>query len=453
MEKVGQVQQFMEPHRQVLNAALEELEKIRNLPAWKRFFLGFRIKKICSSLESSGLVYLECRLQNKACTIAVDLLDRLIDFGDDRLGELSILNQNLRQVQTACEQKAAGEVGKRTLISLMPGPDIVTEGYLSDLFDDAVSQHNGMEAFLRDLTARFFNEHQSLSSIVGKSPDQIEQILNGVCTDVFEPWIGQRNVMTELQRLFPHESRQQKIFRQLVRQSEGRVRSIGEAGKKINWTKFVIAPSTDYALKVQNLIARVDEKQGPWHILVDNNLEAVTLLQFRGNISLASLVNTMKLADNPETWQQMIELAIDPFTAIMPLPNPTCHQVRRSFAKALVTGQLAYNENTGFELVFEDRPISLGKDPHDAEKALRSWWPYVVRIESTFGHQIVVDDRDVVRRIKELKASFTSSQNSDQRFVLIDERAIGELETQLDLLIWPAERLRTARRQGGLSEP
>jgi hypothetical protein len=442
MGKIGQIQQLAQPHEEIVNTACEELQRMRNLSGFRRWLNAFRIRRISACLQTSGLSYLRCRLEISACTIAVQqLLDKLIDFVDDRLAELSLMRQNLRQVHASSRQLADHEAARPTVSSMMLGPDLVDEEYLRDFFDGGVAAHDGPENFVHDLTARFLSQYGSLSCLAGKPPDEIEQILGRLCREAFEPRLEQRDVMTELQRCYPNESKQRQLFQQAVRQSEGRVRTVGENDEEVVWTKFGTAPNNDYAERIQSIVAKVDDKPGQWHMLIDGNHDAVSVIQIRTNISLQSIIDGLELPDDSDTWEQIIELAVDPFTAITEPPNPNDRQIRRAFAKAIITEQLVYDTARGFELRFNGQePVQLDKDAKEAGRALARWWPYVVRIGTTFGHHIVVDDGDVAVRIEQL----SSLSREDPRSALIDTRAIEEVKRQFDLLIDRARRLRTA---------
>lgn len=444
-KKIGQIQEISRPHEEIVNDVCEELDRISNLSALRKKLSFFRIRRISACLQTSGLAYLEYRLQASACRIAVQqLLDKLIDFVDDKLAELSLLMQNLQQVHASSKQLADYEVTKPTLRTMMLGLDLVTEEYLSGFFNYVAAKHDGIENLICDLTARYLSEYNSLAFLAGKHPDQIEQILGQVCKDVFEPWLNQRNVMTELQRCYPNEGKQRQLFQQLLQQSEGRVRTRGENGQNTVWTKFVTTPNADEAEKIKAIVEKLDDKPGQWNTIVDGNNDVITVIQIRTNISLQSLIDGLELPDNPDTWEEMIELAVNPFTVMIEPPNPNDRQLRRVFAKAIVTGQLIYDDVNGFELRFSDEEsVSLGKGIKDARWAIRRQWSHIVRIGTTFGHHMVIDDKDVAKRIEQLK----SLPSEDLRFSLIDDKAIYEVKEQFDLLIERAERLRTAVKE------
>lgn len=446
MDKINHIQQFAQPYQEVVNAAIEELERVHNSSFLLRLFNIFRIRRIADALQSSGLIFLESRLQILTCTVAVrQLLDGLIDFLDDRLAALSLLRQNLRHLCASSKQKAHKEAVRSTLMSMMLGPDLVSEDYLNDFFTEVVKGNEGQENFTYNLIARFLSKYHSLSSLVGKSPDQIEQMLKQICKEAFEPWTNQGNVITELERLYPDKTAQYKLFRQVVLESEGRVRTTGESDKEIPWVKCVTVPGEEYIEWAQDIVERVDTKPGSWHVIPDDNHDTITVTQVRGNISLSSLIARTDMSDNEEGWSQRIELAVDPIVVLIPPPNPNDRQLRRVFAKAFVTGQLVHDDTKGFQLHFPGRePVSLGEDPKSARKILRRQWPHIVGVESTFGHHIVLDDREVARRITELSSL---EYGNDPRFSLIDDNAVKEVNTQLELLIPRIKRLRTAIRQ------
>lgn len=447
MRKISQIMQFEQPHQDVTNHAMEELERIRNFSRMWRWLYFLRIRRIADSLESSGLVYLESELQIRACKVAIEkLLDKLIDFVDTKLAELGMLSQNLQLVFASCKQQAESWSAKPATIDVPLGIDLVTKDYLNDLFNQFVAESTDEQNFIHNLTIRFLSKYHSAGSLLAKSPDEIQQILKSICEAVFEPWIRPTNVVSEFKRLYPSIRAQRRLFRQLILESEGRVRTVGESSREIPWLKFVTTPRAEDAEWARELIERADQKSGKWHVVVDGDFDTITVVQLRGAISLTQLIARSNLPDDAKGWKERARTAVDCITAIMVPPNPDDRQLRRVFAKAIVIEQLIQDPTKGFILQFLDEdPVLLGKEPEAAMQALRKWWPHCVRIESTFWHLVVVDDGDVAQRIERLK----SSQNdNDPRFSLIDDTAIVELQEQLALLTPWAKRLRTAMQNG-----
>lgn len=445
-EKISQLQQFAQPHQDVANGALEELQRFREYSWFRRLFHPFLPGRIADCLETSGRVYIESQLQILACRVAIDaLLDKLIDFLDGKLAELEMLRQNLKQVFASCKQQAERWAAKPTILETPLGFDLVTPQYLNESFNQIIVETGGKEGLVSYLFTRFLSNYQSFSCLLGKSTDEIEHVLKQTCQDYFKPIVEQTDVVAEFKRLYPDRHRQLRFFRQLVWQSEGRILPVGEGSRNrdVSWLKFVTVPSGDYLEWARELIEKADPKPGKWQVIIDNRSEVISVIQLRGGLSLTPIITRQDLPE-PDGWEEMVARAIDRVTAMMPPPNPNDRQLRRVFAKAIITGQLLYDDAAGFSLAFSDKdPIQLGKQPRDATEKLRRHWPWIVRIESTFGHQVVLDDKAVAKRIDQLDIDKNSAQgHADPRLGLIDELAISDLKKQLELLKPWAIRLR-----------
>lgn len=238
------------------------------------------------------------------------------------------------------------------------------------------------------------------------------------------------------------ERKQIDFFRQLVLSSEGQVLTAGEVGREIVWLKFITVPHSAYQQWAKDLIEKADPKPGTVKVVVDSNSEAISVVQLRTGISLSPLIARYDLAG--DGWKETASRAVDRVAATLVPPNPNDLQLRRVLVKVLVTGQLIYDEAGGFRLRFAgSEDVPLGQDTVTAMNKLRSWWPWMVRIEFTFGHLIVVDDAAVAGKVRQLEAQVKSSQvSSNPLLALIDQRAITEVQDQLDFLRPWAVRLR-----------
>ena len=443
-EKISQIQQFGQPHQTAANSALEQLQQVREYSWFRRLFHLFLPGRIADCLETSGRVYLESQLQVLACQIAIDaVLDKLIDFLDGKLSELGMLKQNLKQVFASCKQQAERWASKPTTLDTPLGFDLVTKVYLDESFNRIAAETGGKEGLVNHLFTRFLSKYRSFSCLLGKSPDEIEQALKQTCQAYFKPIIEQTDVVAEFKRLYPDRNRQLRFVRRLVLQSEGSILTAGESGRDIVWQKFVTVPSSDYRDWAGDLVEKVDRKPGKWQVIIDNRTDVISVIQLRGTVSLTPIIARQDLPE-PQGWEEMVARAIDRVTAMMPPPNPNDRQLRRIFAKAVITSQLLYDDVAGFSLTFSSKePIRLGKQPRAAGEKLRRRWDWIVHIESTFGHQVVRDDKEVAKRIDQLEIDRNSAQaHADPRFGLIDDTAISDLKKQMDLLKSWALRLR-----------
>jgi len=443
-DKAAQLQQLAQPREEVVNAALEELERHRNRSWPGRLLRPFLLGRIARSLEESGPMLLELELQLMACRVTVqNLLEPLVDFVEARLAELGVLSENLRHVAASCKQRADQIASPLPVLKLPLGFDLVDRPYLEEFFDQIVAETGGTDEFVETLIHHFLAEHKSLSTLLGKTAEEIEEIFHGIGESIFAPPAQQKDVFTEFRRLHPSETRQVQLLREVVFQTEGRVRTTGEADQEITWLKYVTVPSESHRKPMRELIERADPKAGKWHVVVDSNYDAITVVQIRSDISLTPLIARCE-PTGPGAWEAMVSRAPDPVTALMVPPNPSDRELRRVLVKAIVTGQLVHHAEDGFDLVFDaDNPITLGDDVPAATTKIRGHWPYLVRIESTFGHEVVKDDEAVRAKVQDLASRMgAATAREDARMTLIDSTAIEDVLYQLTLLTPRARRLR-----------
>jgi len=362
-----------------------------------------------------------------------------MSFLDGRINQLRILNQGLNYVFASCRQKAEGCASKPTLFDTPIGFDLVDSSYLNEMFKQTSAQNGGLENLMKDLLSIFLSKYGSLDFLIGKEADEIETVFIELCKSIFGSVADQTDAAAEFIRLYPQEAQQVRLLRTLIRQTDGRINTVGENDKEIIRIKFATIPDQRYFDWMKELLKKADSNSGEWEIIVDNDSDAITIFQVRNRISLSALITEHDKPDNAKGWKQMIKHAVDPVAVTIVPPNPNGRQVRRVLGKAIVNGQLFHNPATGFGLKFPGTdPIRLGRDTDFAMETLRKHWRWIVRIESAFGHQIVIDDIAVSKRIEQLK----SPQPDDKRYSLIDGNTISELEQQLVILLPRLQRLR-----------
>ena len=444
MGKIRHLQQVMAPHEEILAAAQEKLELLRKGGFWVRLANLFLPGRLAANFESSGHVVLDCQVQIAACTVAAqELLTPIVEHLDRKLAWLTALDRKLQDVGGACRQASDHWAKKPTALTAPLGYELATPEYLQAWFDDRLKERGGERRFIVDMMAAYVTKQGSLSPVVEMAAEEVQEAFQSLAVEHFGPAIERADVMTELRRLYPDRATQQRIVEQCVHQSEGRLVTAGEGDREVTWIKVVTVPSLEYADWAIQTLEGVDRKAGRWEAIVDPNSDRLAFIQLRGGISLTPSIARMDKPDMKD-WPALVSQAPDPTSVLAVGPNPDDRQFRRVLAKAIITGLMQYDPSVGFSLdQAAGEPIPLGRQARAAMETLRRRWPDLIFVESTFARQLVLDDRDVVTRLRRLETDLSGlCPNDDPRLSLVDAAAIAETARQIELLVPWARRLR-----------
>jgi len=444
MGKIGRLQQVMLPHEEIIAAALEKLEPLRRGGFWVRLANLFLPGRIAADLESSGHVVLDCQVQVAACTVAAqEFLTPLMEYLDRKLAWLTSLDRKLQDVGGACRQASDHWAKKPTALTAPLGYELATPEYLGTWFDDRLRERGGVRRFIADMMAAYVTRQGSLSPVVEMAAEEVQDAFQSLAVEHFRPAIERADVLAEFRRLYPDRATQQRILEQCVHQSEGRLVTAGEGDREVLWIKVAAVPALEYADWALKALEGVDRKAGRWEAVVDPNRDRLAIIQLRGGISLTPSIARMDKPDMKD-WPALVSQAPDPTSTLAVGPNPDDRQLRRVLAKAIVTGLLQYDPSIGFALgQAGGEPIPLGRQARAAMEALRRKWPDLIFIESSFARQLVLDDRDVVARLRRLETDLAGlNPDDDPRLSLVDAAAIAETAKQIELLTPWARRLR-----------
>ena len=445
--KVGPLQEASQLHQDAVNQAFSQLAQLDQMSWFGRLWNLFLIREISSCLEESGLAWLTLELQILACKAASLVLDKQMEYVDGKIMQFTVHDQDLRHISATSKQRAQRLAQRKTGYDAAPFFELENQGYLENFFAEKVAADGGEGAFTGNLIARLVKKHGSLTVLPGKDAAEIETILKDVCHEVFEPITTNMDVVTEFKKVFPDPKKQIKIMRSLILQSEGSVHTVGEAGTDIVWLKFVTVPTEDDVKWMREIIEKADPKAGIVEIMVDGDSTTIKILQLRGGISLSPLIAKINLTE-PDDWEKMVAYAVDRTTALMVSPNPTNRQLRLVIAKAIVTGQLIWDDRKGFGLLLKDHgEIWLDHTMADAMEKLRRCWRHLVRIESTFTHHVFLNDVVVTDRVENLDFELNSKTTTDGRISLIDATAVSDVKKQLEFLIPWTKRLHVGVRK------
>jgi hypothetical protein len=450
MGKINDLRELLLPHEQVLAEAAEQLKNLRESGWLNRSLNLLLTRAIIGSLESSGCAAIDYQLQIAACTIAIqDFLNPLIEYVDSRLAWLSMAGQKLGQMAQRYRNTAKSTAKMPTWVSVPLGIELADEKYLHNCFEDYLHAQGGPEKLADNILNRLLNKHGSIAFLAEQPVEEITEVIRSACEDIFRPLVESKDVVDEFQRLYPDENSQQRIFDQLVRHSEGRVTTTGELNRTGIWLKAISVPSTNNTEWARQMVNSVDKKSGKWDLATHSDPNKIYIIQLRNNISLTSILKRLHSTDDPQDWPKLIGRAPEPVSTLIVNPNPTLRQFKRVLAKAIVNGQLTVDEGGCYSLnLLDGQKLDLGDTFEKVEAALRPNWPYLVFIESSFGHNLVVDDEQVTSKLDHMKTQLQSQQTSaDPRLNLIDDTAVEEAVIQAELFLPWARRMRKANRK------
>lgn len=442
--KIHELQEIRRPHEEIIAEALEELQHLQDGGWAARLLHPFLPGRIAANLEESGRVAIDCQLQIVACVSAArNFLTPLADHLDRRLAWLMMLEQKLQDVAGSCKQKADHWARKSTALVAPKGFELATEDYLNREFEERLAEGGGARQFSASMLARFLSRHDSLANLAEMPIEEIQDVFTAICEEFFRPAVERTDVVSEFKRLYPDKTTQQRIFEQCLNQSEGSVLTTGEANRHVPWIKVAIVPSSDDVDWAGELVKGVDKKPGKWEVAIHPDPNRMGIIQLRGDVSLTPFIDRLDLPE-PEDWAKVIARAPDPVSALTVGPNPDDRQLRRVITKALVTGQLRHDQVTGFALDSPDgNDVLLGQGKAAATEALRHSWPDLIFIESKFGRQVVLDDKTVAARLKQLEGRVNAPEpDADPLLCLIDSAAVAEAARQLELFLPWARRMR-----------
>jgi hypothetical protein len=228
------------------------------------------------------------------------------------------------------------------------------------------------------------------------------------------------------------------MLTQLIRHSEGRVIAEDSIGQNIVWIKTANVPHLSCVTPVRELLQSLDKKGGPWEVVVHPDIDSLVIGQLRGAISLSPFIRRLNIPDNAIGWKAAAQQAIDIVSVLMVPPNPNLRQFRRVLTKAIAANLMVFKEGCFYLEGFLSEPLSLGSDFASVKNILSKRWPEIVFIESTYARDLMVDEKHILGRLKDIL------NPKDPRSSLIDQQAAQDCSTQTDIMLPRLRRMRVA---------
>lgn len=449
-QKIAELDELIVSHEQIIAEVTEEVENLQRSNWFARAINRPLIQRLWQSLRESATAVIGHQFRTVSCKIAInEVLMPLTTYVGNQLGWLDSMEHKLIQTAQIAENRAKDVAAQPTTMDVPQGLELADDQYLDAFFAAYVANHGDEDDCATFLLGQYLCRHGSLAYLTDAPLEEYERVFGEVCDGVFQPETQRTDVVSEFQRLYPDPNMQLKLFGRLIKQSEGCFQVTGEMDDPVTWIKTANAPSEAAAEWLRGMLERADGKPGTWEVQVHRDPDRIGIAQLRGNIALQPILDRCRLCDDPKTWAILAEHAPDPVSVLIVPPNPTARQLKRVLAKAIAIDLLCVNETGAFMIEpASGEKLVLANDFEAASAVLRSRWPELVNIESTFGSRLVTQEELILRRLTELKGCLAAKDsNKDARVSLIDHLALEECLKQTELLLPRMHRIRKARQR------
>ncbi|MFH1613781.1 MAG: hypothetical protein ABIG61_01675 [Planctomycetota bacterium] len=446
-QKTSQIQEFLIPHQMVLAEASEQLQQLQGQNFFVRLFSFMLIRRIRIDLQQSGMAAIAHELELLCCQVADDeILTPLIEFADKKLAWIASTIRKLSNISQHCNN-TAHKLAREDTISRNPnGYELTTPEYLLKYFTGYIKGTGGEQRFCESLLSDFIKTYGSLEILTETAQVELLELFEKMISPVFEPVIQGTNVWDEFLRVFPDSHVQHEMVTQLIRHSKGRVCAEDGVNQQVPWVKTANVPHSSCVEPIRKLLEALDRKGGKWEVTIHSDIDTISIGQLRGSISLTPFLQRLNIPDNETGWKIIAEQAVDVVSALIVPPNPNDRQIKRVLVKAIAANLLTINDGQFYMQRSNSEPLCLGKDPAVIRQTLKTLWPDLVFVESTFARDAVIDENKILGQLEKLQQG-----SDDPRACLIDPESVNDCVKQTHIMLPRLRRMRiVALQEAGL---
>jgi hypothetical protein len=306
---------------------------------------------------------------------------------------------------TAVMTEVGGEAERlRTAepILIVPlGHELVDKNFIDEKYAKIVNTEGGLDRFLEKVFAEFLGRYRNLLAFNHLGLDQIKETLLEYCLGVGHRHLGALRVGDIFRESCRSPRELKDRIGQSLRESQGRLRLVGEADEVIPTMKFIGVGDRATGEWMAQEANGIDGTSGDWKPIEIDDPNSIVFYQQRSRISLMRMIaDTDSLWTMPASVQERVKLGSDPVLALAPQPDCSAEEIHTLIAMGLATGVL-YPAAAGYEL--DGQPgdtIALGQDLDEIIRNLRKDYARLIRLYSPFVMRLAEDGGNWVNRLK-----------------------------------------------------
>jgi hypothetical protein len=386
----------------LLGRAHEMLDRLK-----KRFWL-FRALSFSTKREISRIIppATESAIRNRLeiaarLSLANEVYPAVRKYVSQQQACVHQLVNNVTAVMTdvGCE---ADRLRKAEPVLLVPlGHEVVNETFIDGRHAKIVDAEGGLEQVFEKVFAEFIGHYKNLLAFNYIELGQIKETLLEYCLGISHRHLGTLRVGDVFRESCKSPQEIKDRIDQSIRESQGRLRLVGEADEVIPTMKFIAVGDRATGEWIAREANGIDTTSGDWQPVEIDDPNSIVFYQQRSRISLMRIIaDTDSQWTMPASLRERAKLGSDPVLALAPQPDCSTEEILALITMGLATGVL-YRSAAGYEL--DGQPgdtIPLGTDLDEVIRNLRKDYARLIRLYCPFTMRLGDDYDNLMNRLK-----------------------------------------------------
>ncbi len=278
------------------------------------------------------------------------------------------------------------------------------------VFTDILNAEGGPSKALRRLFDVLCQEYGGLEAFCQGNPEKIAAYLADHCQGATAGAVEGLSVWDVFQTAFATPQQQNEIVATAIGESDGRVKTAGEAHRDIPRLKYVVGPDEQTVQRLMAMANRINREGGDWRGHVDPAVTGIYFLQYRAGVSITQQIrDTMKLYRLPDDREELAQLGEDPIVAQAPDTDVMDRKLDVTIAQALASGQIHRN-GRGCELRRDGTTLVLGTLLDEIRVTLAASYETRMAIYRRFCLELTCEQEKLLRQIETILAKYGSEE-------------------------------------------
>jgi hypothetical protein len=366
---------------------------------WLWRFFCFSMKK---EIRRIFPVYTEAAIRNRLeitarVILANEFYPSLLHFLTELLAQVHKLAGNIINVSIDISDEAKRLQNLNSVLTVPVGKQLATPEFIEQQEKIVLDLEGGEEKVFGKIFADFHGRYKNLIAFNHQNLNDIKESLLEYCLDIAKRDLSTLDVIDVFKASCSSSTELKDLIGQCLRESNGRLKIVGEADEIIPTIKFIGVKDRSVGEWIVKTANEIDPRNGEWQLIETNDPNTILFFQQRCRISMTMLINnTAKLWKMPESFEERAKLGSDPIIALLPPAYCSTDETHIVIAMGLASGCLKKTDR-GYELNGQhDDTICLGAGLEKIIEYMKNDYPTLVRLYRSFVKNLAANPQKII---------------------------------------------------------
>jgi hypothetical protein len=280
------------------------------------------------------------------------------------------------------------------------GIELGTPALTAQVYNDTLAANGGQAEVAAKVFGAFVEKFHGMDAFLSDDLSGVGKVMRECADGLAKPEILKLHAYDVFKSSHSTPESQREQIHQRIRESCGRLVTVGQANREIPSLKYIITPDSRTCDEIRDIANGVTRLGGDWQSIVWPGIDEILFVWYRASVSIPALIEeTYKTAPRITDYRILYDMGEDPVIILAPDYDGTFREIDRTLVHALSMGAVFKDKST---YMFHSNGLSflLGSDLDAIRRKLVEDHQLLTRMHMDFAAELARRQKTLVTSVE-----------------------------------------------------